>query len=64
MCSSDLNSTPWCFVSDASKPEIVFTVTNLGELYRSLDGGQSWTKLKREFGEVRALAIGPASART
>jgi len=36
-------------------------VTNLGELYRSLDGGDSWTKLKREFGEVRALAIGVAA---
>ena len=39
----------------------MFTVTNLGELYRSLDGGESWTKLKREFGEVRALAIGVAA---
>jgi len=57
----ETNSTPWCFASDASAPQIMFTVTNLGELYRSLDGGESWTKLKREFGEVRALAIGVAA---
>jgi hypothetical protein len=35
----------------------VFTVTNLGQLFRSLDGGLSWAKLPREFGEVRSMQL-------
>ena len=51
------NSTPWTVASHPDDPSVVFTVTNLGELYRSLDGGQRWMKLEREFGEVRTLAM-------
>jgi photosystem II stability/assembly factor-like uncharacterized protein len=54
------NSTPWCIASHASDPSIVFTVTNLGQIFRSLDGGQSWTKLIREFGEVRSMVLVPS----
>lgn len=52
-----LNSTPWCVASDRADPMRVFTVTNLGQLFRSLDGGQTWSRLEREFGEVRAMAL-------
>jgi hypothetical protein len=38
----------------------MFTVTNLGQIFRSLDGGSSWTKLRREFGEVRSMLMLPA----
>jgi photosystem II stability/assembly factor-like uncharacterized protein len=51
------NSTPWTVASHPSDPNLVFTVTNLGELYRSLDGGNRWTKLQREFGEVRSMVM-------
>ena len=54
------NSTPWCIASHVSDPNIVFTVTNLGQIFRSLDGGQTWTKLIREFGEVRSMLLMPA----
>jgi photosystem II stability/assembly factor-like uncharacterized protein len=52
-----INSTPWCVASQASCPQTVFTVTNLGQLFRSTDGGAQWIKLEREFGEVRAMAL-------
>ena len=52
-----LNSTPWCVASHISNPQIVFSVTNLGQLFRSLDGGLSWAKLPREFGEVRSMQL-------
>ena len=55
----ETNSTPWCVASQPDNPQLLFTVTNLGQLYRSDNGGQSWQKLKREFGEVRALALIP-----
>jgi hypothetical protein len=28
----------------------------LGQIWRSTDGGESWTSLKRRLGEIRALA--------
>ena len=56
----EINSTPWCVVSHPADPMLVFTVTNLGQLFRSRDGGLSWHKLRREFGEVRSMALLPA----
>jgi photosystem II stability/assembly factor-like uncharacterized protein len=50
-----LNSTPWCVATNPADPDLIFAVTNLGQLFRSEDGGTSWTKLRREFGEVRSL---------
>ncbi len=55
----EANSTPWCVSSPADDPSIVFAATNLGQLFRSVDGGESWVKLKREFGEVRSMAMVP-----
>jgi photosystem II stability/assembly factor-like uncharacterized protein len=55
----EVNSTPWCIAVHPSEPNLVFVGTNLGQLYRSTDGGESWTKLKRELGEIRAIALSP-----
>lgn len=55
-----LNSTPWCIATDPSDPDLVFVASNLGQLFRSQDGGHSWTKLDRELGEVRAMLWQPA----
>jgi photosystem II stability/assembly factor-like uncharacterized protein len=66
----ELNSTPWCVATNAADPMLVFAVTNLGQLFRSDNGGESWRKLQREFGEVRSLlwrptgALGTASEKT
>ena len=54
-----LNSTPWCIATHPADPMLIFTVTNLGQLFRSSDGGESWTRLAREFGEVRSMAWQP-----
>lgn len=50
-----LNSTPWCVALNAAEPQLVFMATNLGQLFRSTDGGERWERLRHEFGEVRAL---------
>lgn len=50
-----LNSTPWCVAVHPADPALVFMCTNLGQLYRSRDGGERWQRLRHEFGEVRAL---------
>jgi photosystem II stability/assembly factor-like uncharacterized protein len=53
------NSTIWNFAVHAADPELVYASSVSGEIYRSTDGGASWVKLKREFGEIRALAWTP-----
>jgi hypothetical protein len=40
---------------NAANPKLVFMCTNLGQLFRSTDGGGQWARMKHEFGEVRAL---------
>lgn len=50
-----LNSTPWLVATHPSDPLLLFTVTNLGQLFKSTDGGDHWERLPHEFGEVRTL---------
>ena len=50
-----LNSTPWCISTNPYDPMLIFMCTNLGQLFRSIDGGDNWARLPHEFGEVRAL---------
>jgi photosystem II stability/assembly factor-like uncharacterized protein len=57
-----LNSTPWCVATHASDPLRMFVCTNLGQLFRSTDGGESFERLPQEFGEVRALHWRPLPA--
>ena len=45
---------------DPHDPERVFAGTFDRGIYRTLDGGDSWSKLPMEFGEVRALAWVPS----
>jgi photosystem II stability/assembly factor-like uncharacterized protein len=53
------NSTIWNFAVHPADPELVYASSVSGEIYRSTDRGHSWLKIKREFGEIRALAWGP-----
>ena len=50
------NSSIWDFAFHQSDPNTILANTLYGELYTSGDGGDSWEKIKREFGEVRAVA--------
>ena len=52
------NSTIWCFAHNPQFNDLLIACSVSGQLYRSTDSGDSWTKLDHEFGEVRALAIG------
>jgi len=53
------NSTIWNFAVHRADPALIYASSVSGELYRSTDAGASWTKLPREFGEIRALAWTP-----
>jgi photosystem II stability/assembly factor-like uncharacterized protein len=53
------NSTIWSFAIHDADPELIYASSVSGEVYRSTDGGVSWDKLAREFGEIRALAWTP-----
>ena len=56
-----LNSTVWCVAVHAADPLMLFACTHLGQMFRSLDGGERWTRLAQEFGELRALHWRPVA---
>jgi photosystem II stability/assembly factor-like uncharacterized protein len=49
------NSAMWTVSIPAAAPDTVLAASRYGYLYRSDDGGDSWRKLWREFGEVAAV---------
>lgn len=51
------NSTIWALAHNPVIPDWIFAYSVHGQLYRSINNGASWTKLTREFGEVRAVAF-------
>jgi photosystem II stability/assembly factor-like uncharacterized protein len=53
------NSTLWTIATDPFDADLVFVCSNLGEVYRSTDGGRSVRKLAREMGEIRSCLWRP-----
>jgi photosystem II stability/assembly factor-like uncharacterized protein len=49
------NSAIWTVSVPAAEPDLIFAASRYGYLYRSDDGGDSWRKLWREFGEVSSV---------
>jgi photosystem II stability/assembly factor-like uncharacterized protein len=49
------NSAMWTFGANSDDPNTIFAASRYGYLYRSDDGGASWTKLRRELSEIAAL---------
>jgi photosystem II stability/assembly factor-like uncharacterized protein len=49
------NSTLWKIAPHPDEAHVVFACTAYGQVFRSLDGGTRWTKLEREFGDIRSL---------
>ncbi len=49
------NSAVWTVSIPPAAPEMVFASSRYGYLYRSDDGGDTWRKLWREFGEVSSI---------
>jgi hypothetical protein len=46
---------------NAADPMLLFCCTNLGQMFRSKDGGETWEKLRREFGEISTMLWRPAA---
>ncbi len=55
----EANSTLWNIAVHAADPELIYASSVSGQVFRSPDGGDTWEKLRREFGEIRALAWTP-----
>ena len=53
------NSTMWNFAVHPADGRMIYGASVSGQVFRSLDGGASWSKLGREFGEIRGLAWAP-----
>jgi photosystem II stability/assembly factor-like uncharacterized protein len=54
------NATLWGLATHPSDPARVVAFTLFGEVYVTDDAGESWRKIAREFGEIRAAAWLPA----
>jgi photosystem II stability/assembly factor-like uncharacterized protein len=50
------NATIWGFATHAYNPDRILAFSLFGEVYASEDAGESWRKIDREFGEIRAIA--------
>jgi photosystem II stability/assembly factor-like uncharacterized protein len=53
------NSPIWAFATNPADPGLILACSHYGELYASQDAGDSWSKLPREFTEIRALTWTP-----
>jgi photosystem II stability/assembly factor-like uncharacterized protein len=51
-----VESSAYFIAVNEANPMLIFVAANLGQIYRSMDGGESWTALKRRLPEVRAIA--------
>jgi photosystem II stability/assembly factor-like uncharacterized protein len=49
----DVQSTMWSVATHPADPKLLFASSCLGQIYRSTDGGDSWTILNRRLGEIR-----------
>jgi len=56
-----VNSTPWNVAIHPFDPKLVLVTTNLGQLFRSQDGGKTFEKMPHEFGELRAMYWRPTN---
>jgi photosystem II stability/assembly factor-like uncharacterized protein len=53
------NSPIWTFATHPANPDRIVTCSHYGELYATEDSGDTWTKLPREFTEIRAVSWVP-----
>ena len=54
------NSPIWAFATHRANPDRILACSHYGEIFASEDAGDSWTKLRREFSEIRSLAWTPS----
>jgi photosystem II stability/assembly factor-like uncharacterized protein len=53
------NTPIWVLATHPVNPNRIVACSHYGQLFLTEDGGDSWTKLRREFAEVRSLAWMP-----
>lgn len=53
------NSTLWSIGTNAADTSMMYAATIFGQIFKSTDGGESWTKMKRELGEIRMITWAP-----
>ncbi len=51
------NSPFFSIKTDGSNPNRIWAASLFGELYHTEDGGDSWTKVEREFSEIRCVTL-------
>lgn len=49
----EVESSMWSVAVHPADPKLIFASASLGQIYRSSDGGETWTGLKRRLGEIR-----------
>lgn len=52
---AEIQSSVYFLATNPADSNLIFVATNLGQLFRSSDGGESWIALKRRLGEIRAI---------
>ena len=52
----EVESSVYFLAVNPADPDLAFAAATLGQLWRSDDGGESWTGLKRRLSEIRAVA--------
>jgi len=57
--SAKPNSVIYWLATHPADPNVVVANSLRGYVYTSLDAGQTWNKLAREFGEIRSIAWMP-----
>ncbi len=55
----EVESSCYFLAVNAADPNLIFAAATLGQIYRSTDGGERWTAIKRRLGEIRAIAWMP-----
>jgi photosystem II stability/assembly factor-like uncharacterized protein len=53
------NSPIWAFATHPADPGRILACSHYGEIFASANGGDAWTKLPREFTEIRSLVWTP-----
>ena len=51
----EVRSSIYNISTNPADSNVIFVASNLGQIYRSLDGGETWTALKRQLPEIRNL---------
>jgi len=53
------NSPIWTFATHPADPDRIVACSHYGELFATENAGDSWSKLPREFTEIRAVSWVP-----